>query len=206
MDGNNGSQVVWESEEVPCADAPPAAGSDPAGVIHIWLVDDSDNFRVLLASLLNDEPGLKVSRHFYSPEGVLKALAHERAPNVILLDIQMGPDNGLDAIQPIKTLAPDTHVLMLTTVGERESRERAFRQGASDFMLKSWELSKIIVHIRRAMELGPAAGLVTAVLGRTKPTVLAPHENENVKFGEKTSAIERGLVYLRNLFKLEPSS
>lgn len=206
MDGYNGCQVVCEPEEVACADATHAAGSDPAGVIRIWLVDDSDNYRVLLASLLNDERGLNVSRHFYSPEGVLKALARERAPNVILLDIQMGPDSGLDAIQPIKALAPATHVLMLTTLADRESRERAFRCGASDFMLKSWDLTKIVAHIRRAMELGPAAGLVTAFLERVKPVAPVVQGDENAKSRGKTNAIERGLVYLRDLFKLESSS
>ena len=105
---------------------------------RIWLVDDSDNFRTLLADLLNGEPGVEVTRQFSSPEGMLEALAGGVGPEMILLDIQMGPYNGLDAIGPIKALAPNTHVLMLTTLAQPESRERAFREGASDFMLKSW--------------------------------------------------------------------
>jgi len=184
-----------------CA-APDAASS----ATRIWLVDDSDNFRMLLAGLLNGEPGIEVTREFSSPEGVLEALSAETAPEVILLDIQMGPYNGLDSIRPIKAVAPNTHVLMLTTLAEPASRERAFREGASDFMLKSWELKEIVIHIRRAMELGSAAGLVTAFLGRVKPVIPAPPRDEDVQFREKMSAIERGIIYVRDLFKLEPSS
>lgn len=183
-----------------------AAAGAASSAIRLWLVDDSDNFRMLLADLLNGEPGIKVTRQFSSPEGALKALASDVAPEVILLDIQMGPYNGLDAIRPLKALAPNTHVLMLTTLGERESRERAFREGASDFMLKSWTLSEMVLHIRQARELGSAAGLVTAFLGRVKPAAATQQPDKDVKYPEKTSALERGIVYLRDLFRLESIS
>lgn len=205
MNGYDGCQEVLEPEQMTLSASTCAAAGDSSSAIRIWLVDDSDNFRILLADLLNEEPGIKVMRQFSSPEGVLKALASNATPEVILLDIQMGLYNGLDAIRPIKALAPNTHVLMLTTLGERESRERAFREGASDFMLKSWTLSEMVLHIRRATELGSAAGLVTAFLGRVKPVAVQQRDKE-IKVPEKTSAIERGIVYLRDLFRLESIS
>ena len=206
MNGYNGCEEVCEPGSMSVSASTCAAPDAASSATRIWLVDDSDNFRMLLAGLLNGEPGIEVTREFSSPEGVLEALAGEAAPEVILLDIQMGPFNGLDAIRPIKDLAPNTHVLMLTTLAEPTSRERAFREGASDFMLKSWELKEIVIHIRRAMELGSAAGLVTAFLGRVRPTAPALQGDEDVKFREKTNPIERGIVYLRDLFKLESTT
>lgn len=204
MNGCNGHQEICEPEQMPMSEATRAAARAWSSPTRIWLVDDSDNFRMLLADLLNGEPGIEVTRQFCSPESMLEALAGGDAPEVILLDIQMGPYNGLDAVRPIKALAPNTHVLMLTTSAEPARRERAFREGASDFMLKSWSWSEIMLHIRRAMELGSAAGLVTAFLGRVKPPA-APvrQQDKDVKYPEKTGAIERGIIYLRDLLKLE---
>lgn len=203
MNGYKGYQEVLEREQSPVSASTCAAGTAP-GAIRIWLVDDSENFRMLLADLLNGEAGIEVARQFSSPEGALEALARGAAPEAILLDIQMGLCNGLDAIRPIKALAPNTHVLMLTTSAEPASRERAFREGASDFMMKSFTWSEIVERIRRAMELGSAAGLVTAFLERVKPT--APRRDEEVKSREKTSAIGRGIIYLRDLFNPESTT
>lgn len=131
MNGNNG--IECESCSATAAYAEKEHELKP---VRIWVVDDNDGLREVLVSVLNTEEGFECSRQFASPAGVLNALARETAPDVIILDIQMGADNGLDAIQPIKTLAPGTQVLMFTTLASREARERAFREGASDFMLR----------------------------------------------------------------------
>lgn len=170
--------------------------------IRIWMVDDSANLRTLLQSLLGSEEGFECTREFANPPAVLKALAEEAPPNVILLDIQMGAYNGLDAIRPIKSLAPDTHVLMLTTLATPEVRERAYREGASDFMLKSWSLDEMATHIRQAMEYGSVAGLLTAFLGQEQWPV-AKHESPSVTV--KSSVIERWQVHLRSVLKFSPS-
>jgi DNA-binding NarL/FixJ family response regulator len=172
--------------------------------IRIWIVDDNEGFRMLFSSLLNEEPGLHCTRQFSSPEAVLNALACEEAPDVILLDIEMGAYNGLDAIRPIKSLAKTTHVMMLTTFAGPDARERAFREGASDFMLKMWPPAEISMHIRQAMEFGSVAGLLTAYLGRGRATV-ERKEPETVEIAEKASLLERGLAHLRGLMKLSPS-
>jgi DNA-binding NarL/FixJ family response regulator len=171
--------------------------------IRIWLVDDNEGLRALLASVLGDEDGFECERQFGSPAAVLNALSQETPPDIILLDIQMGKDNGLDAISPIKALAKSTHVLMLTTFAGPESRERAFREGASDFMLKTWPVAEIAMHIRQAMELGSVAGLLTAFLGKGKPVV--EPELEMAETLEKTSGLDRLMSHLRGLLKLSPS-
>lgn len=205
MNGYNGCQEVLEPEQSPVSTSTYTVRAVP-DAIRIWLVDDSDNFRMLLADLLNGEAGIEVTRQFSSPEGALEALAGGAAPEAILLDIQMGLYNGLDAIRPIKALAPNTHVLMLTTSAEPASRERAFREGASDFMMKSFTWTEIVERIRRAKELGSAAGLVTAFIGRVKPVApVTQREAEPAKFEEKTGRIERGLLYLRDMLRFSAS-
>lgn len=172
--------------------------------VRIWMVDDHANLRTLLRELLSTEEGFECEREFANPPGVLKALAEEAPPDVILLDIQMGPYNGLDAIRPIKSLAPDTHVLMLTTLGVPEVRERAYREGASDFMLKGWALEEMVKHIRQVMDYGSVAGLVTAFLGQERAAVRALEPKPNPAGAGKSTWMERWQMNLRGMMKLSP--
>jgi DNA-binding NarL/FixJ family response regulator len=174
------------------------------GSARVWLVDDNARFRSLLASTL-DEEGFECERQFSNPDEALTALALESPPDMILLDIEMGEYNGLDAIRPLKSAAKETHVLMLTTFATPRTRERAFREGASDFMLKLWLPSEIADHMRRAMEFGTVAGLMNtflsggiSVVEKTPPpkaTVAAP----------RLSITERWMAYLRGVMKFSPS-
>ncbi len=166
--------------------------------VRIWLVDDNNGFRGLLASLLNAEVGFECLKQFSSPDAALDALAGEEAPDIILLDIEMGEHNGLDAIRPIKAVAPRTHVLMLTTFAGPEARARAFREGASDFMLKSWPFAEMVQRMRQAVEFGSVAGLLTAFLSQESAVTVA--EPRKIEEPEYSSPLERGLVYLRELF------
>src|SRR2546423_10454518 len=121
--------------------------SEPQFPLEVWLVDDDNNFRGLVADLLN-QSGLECSRHFPGPDAALSALASKPGPDVILLDIQMRDRNGLDAIRPIKSLARKTRVIMFTTFYDSERHHRALREGASGFLLKSSKFQDIVQEIR----------------------------------------------------------
>ena len=122
--------------------------STPA--VKVWLVDDSDELRTLIAEVLGQQGGIDCVRHFSSPDALLSALASKPGPDVILLDVQMGDRNGLDAVRPIKSLTRATRVLMFTTCYNHEWRERALDEGASDYLLKSDKMEKVVARIRTA--------------------------------------------------------
>jgi DNA-binding NarL/FixJ family response regulator len=126
--------------------------------IKVWLVDDDDSYRTLLADFLVTQQGIDCPRHFDSPDAALSALASKTGPDVLLLDIHMRDRNGLDAIRPIKSLARSTRVLMLTTFYDGGSHSRAMEEGASGFLLKSAELKQLVEGIRKpdAPDLGRA--------------------------------------------------
>jgi DNA-binding NarL/FixJ family response regulator len=116
--------------------------------VSVWLVDDNDRFRTLVAEMLGRRDGIQCARQFSSPDALLSALASKPGPDVILLDVQMGERNGLDAVRPIKSLARSTRVLMYTTCYDQEWRERALEDGASDYLLKTDPVDKVIERIR----------------------------------------------------------
>jgi DNA-binding NarL/FixJ family response regulator len=103
---------------------------------------------------------------------VLSALASRPGPDAILLDIQMGEANGLDAIRPIKALSRGTQVVMFTTCFDPESKQRALANGATDFLLKSASFERIVATLERAAK-NPAPHLKSSPpSARTKSTVL----------------------------------
>ena len=122
-----------------------------AGRLCIWLVDDHDAFRQPMAQLLNLEPGVECARDFSSAEAVLLAL-REQSPDAILLDVEMPKMGGVQAIQPIKKLAPTTAVLMLTTFLDEEARGKSLANGAADFLPKHFTTDEIVAAIRAAKQ------------------------------------------------------
>ncbi len=116
--------------------------------VRVWLVDDNDQLRTLVAEVLGKQDGIECARHFSSPDALLSELASKPGPDVILLDVQMGDRNGLDAVRPIKSLTRSTRVMMYTTSNNPEWRERALNDGASDYLLKSYAVEKLASRIR----------------------------------------------------------
>lgn len=116
--------------------------------INLWVVDDNRRIRDTMVELFERCQGIRCTGAYHSPNAVLSALASKVGPDVILLDMNLGEHNGLDAIRPIKSLSPATHVMMFTTFFDAECKTRAITSGASDFLLKSFPLEKIITSIR----------------------------------------------------------
>jgi DNA-binding NarL/FixJ family response regulator len=145
-----------ESGPVAGADSTPAQTAAPA--VRVWLVDDNDQLRTLVGELLSQLGGIECARHFSSPDALLSALASKPGPDVILLDVQMGDRNGLDAVRPIKSLTRSTRVLMFTTCYNRAWRERALGDGASDYLLKTETMERVAARIRNPAE-DPAPAL-----------------------------------------------
>jgi DNA-binding NarL/FixJ family response regulator len=118
--------------------------------VRVWLVDDNDQIRTMVAELLSLQGGIECARHFSSPDALLSELASKPGPDVILLDVQMGERNGLDAVRPIKSLTRSTRVMMFTTCYNKVWRERALEDGASDYLLKSSPMENVAARIRCA--------------------------------------------------------
>jgi DNA-binding NarL/FixJ family response regulator len=142
----------------------------------VWVVDDNKKIRSLLMELLALTDELRCTATFHSPNAVLSALASKPGPDAILLDIQMGDANGLDAIRPIRALSRDTRILMFTSTSDSDSKQRALMNGAGGFLLKSTPLGEIVAAIRLAME-APVSHLKRSPRNnsRPEPKVSKPH-------------------------------
>jgi DNA-binding NarL/FixJ family response regulator len=173
----------------------------PAGAaVRVWLVDDNDQFRTLVADTLGRGHGIECARQFASPDALLSALASRAGPDVILLDVQLGDQNGLDVVRPIKSLTRSTRVVMFTTCYDPESRERAFNDGASDYLLKTDPLQKLIECIHRPA--GPAPSLRRRRQSPgSRPSGTSPARTSVGRLGGSSSrSLVRALRSLRSLW------
>jgi DNA-binding NarL/FixJ family response regulator len=166
------------------------AGRGNSEPVNVWLVDDSGNFRELLADLLQDEGGIQCTAQFASAEAVLEALSGKTPPDVIVLDVRMPGMGGVAAVHPIRELAPETHVLMLTTFGDAHMKAKALADGATDFLLKSYEIGQIASRIRETQY-------------QSVPAITSggsSRESASAKDAEHSSnRFLRGMSFLRNL-------
>jgi|ERR1043166_5951883 DNA-binding NarL/FixJ family response regulator len=112
--------------------------------LRLWLVDDDDGMRSLMAELIDRSGAIECSQQFYSAEGALDALAHELPPDIIVLDLNMGGMSGVEAIRPIKRLAKDTRAFIMTIFYDSIEASRARKAGAAGFILKRDDWDEIV--------------------------------------------------------------
>lgn len=109
--------------------------SDPQAPIPILIVDDSEVVRTGLRTLLSREPGIRLLGEAATvAEAVTRCV--ELQPAVALLDIRLPDGTGFDACRRILVEAPETRVLILTSVADDTMIDEAIRAGAHGYLLK----------------------------------------------------------------------
>jgi len=143
------SPVLTEAKGGHATDRASVSGASRR-VLRVWVVDNNSVLREHFAQLLTKQPGIRCRRQFASAEAVLTTLAEERPPDMIILDVNLGGQSGLSAIQPIKKLAPSVKVLMWTMFSNSHYELEAFHSGANGFLLKTYGLDEITKLIQEA--------------------------------------------------------
>src|SRR5262245_26927432 len=74
------------------------------------------------------------------------------APSLIVLDVLMPGMDGLETLENCKKIRPEQKVLMMSCVAETGKVVQAIKLGASDYLIKPFQLSQLQGAIRRALE------------------------------------------------------
>lgn len=115
--------------------------------IRVLIVDDHAVVREGIAALLGRQPDMMaVGEASDGDEAV--ALFRELAPDVTLMDIQMGRMGGIEAIEQIRRTSPDARILVLTTYPGDAQVVRAIRAGAAGYLLKNCIRKELLDAIR----------------------------------------------------------
>ena len=118
-------------------------------MIDIFVVDDHEIFRDGLRLLIDSTDDMTLIGEAESGADVLTKLADVQ-PNLILMDIHMPGENGIDVTRRIKQHYPDMIVLMLTMFEDDESVFAAMRAGASGYILKGIKHNEMLQTLRVA--------------------------------------------------------
>src|ERR1022692_2217349 len=132
------------------ATTPQPAGADArvVGAASILIIDDEAAIRESLEALLTIE-GFQVSLAGDGPAG-LEHLAHS-AFDLLLLDLALPGESGIDLLPRILDMQPDLPVIMITAFGTVSNVVDAIRGGAENFVQKPWDNEKLLADIRAAI-------------------------------------------------------
>jgi DNA-binding NtrC family response regulator len=114
----------------------------------ILIVDDQAELRRGLKSIL--ETNFTVTEA--DSGAALKKLLGGAGPDVTLLDLNLGDDNGLNLLPQIKKNWPGTEVVVITGEADYKTAIEATKRGAFHFIAKPFKIEEILVTIDRALE------------------------------------------------------
>jgi DNA-binding NtrC family response regulator len=117
--------------------------------VNLLIIDDDDPLRTLLAAELA-RFGHSVAAGATAEEGL--RLAGETEPDVVLLDLSLPDQAGLDVLKRLRAERPALEVIVLTAHGTIDSAIAAMKLGAYEFLQKPCGLQAIELAIRRALE------------------------------------------------------
>ncbi len=114
----------------------------------ILIVDDDDAIRDTLYDLFSEEHLC----HAASTAEVALSFIREQTYDVVLTDISMPGLSGVELLGHLRREQPDTPVIVISGIGDREHAEGLMRLGAFDFILKPFSLEAVEQSVARALE------------------------------------------------------
>ena len=121
-------------------------------MIRIGIVDDHAIVRAGLRQFLAEQVDMRVTAECANGREAMTAV-REQLADVLLLDISMPGQNGVDTLLAIKARAPDLPVLILSSFPEKHYATTLIKQGASGYLNKECDPDEIVKAIR-AVSLG----------------------------------------------------
>ncbi|THF61252.1 nitrogen regulation protein NR(I) [Pseudothauera rhizosphaerae] len=117
----------------------------------VWIVDDDRSIRWVLEKALGRED--IPHRSFTSASEALLALQDEsQPPKVLISDIRMPGESGLDLLQKVKARYPQVPVIIMTAYSDLESAVAAFQGGAFEYLPKPFDVDQAVALVRRAID------------------------------------------------------
>lgn len=111
--------------------------------VRILIVDDHLVVRTGLRMLIENQPRMKVVGMAANRKEALE-LAVSTAPDLILLDLDLGVENGMNFLPDLRQQAAAARVLVLTGLKDAQTHRRAVKQGAMGIVLKE-EAAEVLI-------------------------------------------------------------
>lgn len=148
--------------------------------IRIMIVDDHAVIRTGLRMLIEQDQTMKVVAMVGSCSEALEQAVKER-PDIIILDLVLGDEDGLAFLPELREKVPASRVLILTGVQNPDSHRSAIRLGAMGIVLKEHAADLLLKAIRKVYE--GEVWIDRSMMGMmiqefTKPTQANPEDSK----------------------------
>ena len=165
--------------------------------IRILMIDDHAMLRAGLRMIIESHIGMVVVGEAENRRESLAAIAHE-TPDIILLDLDLGDENGLDLLPELITAAPDARIILLTGLRDPEVQRRAILLGAMGLVSKQKAADTLIQAIKKvyAGEVWLDRAMIASILNDRINTSVAADQNVEALRIAKLTDREREVIML----------
>ena len=115
--------------------------------MRILLCDDHFVVRSGLSASLSLEKDIEIVAEAASAEEAVEAFTKER-PDLVLMDLQLGEDSGIDATLAIREVCPGARVLVFSSYARDEEVHKAIAAGALGYLRKSAPREELLEAVR----------------------------------------------------------
>lgn len=112
-------------------------------MIKVAIIEDDPFILEELVNLLNKSAHLECIMSASSVENFFKYYTKEKELDILLTDINLPGQSGIEAIMKIKKLSPDLEAIVLTSYNDNDTVFKALRAGATGYILKDTPLEEI---------------------------------------------------------------
>lgn len=117
----------------------------------LLIIDDEPGIRRTISDILQSESLRVISAE--DADGGLRLL-REEVPTVVLLDIRLGQQSGLDLLERLREIDPKVLVIFITGHGTSEIAIEAMKRGAFDYLLKPLDFDQLQQAVDTAIKIG----------------------------------------------------
>ena len=147
-------------------------------MIRVLLADDHAVVRRGLKQILAETEDIRTEGEVDSGSGVLRAVRQKKY-DMVLLDITLPDQNGLEVLGQLRAAHPNLPVLMLSVHPEEQYAVRALKTGAAGYLTKDSAPEEMVAAIRKVYRGGKyvSAALAERLVGLLGEQEGAPHES-----------------------------
>lgn len=114
------------------------------------VVDDEVHVRKYISLVLKSIGAARIIEASDGAEGC--SLYERERPDVVLLDVNMPVQNGIETLRQIRQLDPEAEVIMLTSIANRQTIEEAASSGALHYVRKDIPRAELISLLKELLD------------------------------------------------------
>lgn len=115
-------------------------------MIRLAIIEDNAGYRTALELYFKQETDIEIVYISSSVKSLVKNVFLQ--PHVVIMDIDLGPESGIEGVAKIRTAFPKVGIFMLTVFEDEEKIFQSIKAGALGYLLKKDSPGKIVEAIR----------------------------------------------------------